>query len=260
MIWKRIIAGIRAGEESDNKPTYEEIDLRKCFHYLGCHYSARFGVNPYLDYVLDIAEGRDVARRNFLKTILSHRPRTLNEAYDLKLDVDYPLWHYPWQNDELKSGYGWLNDPDNCPDILTFYSEGGVLSHRVEQEFYWLERAFKTISIEGYRPDQFGYIKVIEFRCNELSSTYLVADGNHRIASMVAAGILVAKVEVIKIIDIDDIFIWPGVASGVYTKNDSQKIYSYMLNPNKKIKCTAATIGKIECDYRVSDSLISKFS
>ena len=249
-IGRALLNFFRPRKEIDYREQYKNISIEKCFHYLGCHYSIRSGINPYLDYLVNFSIDRDAARECFVNFLMMHRPATLNQAYSLDLEHNYPLWQYPWQNSILEVGNAWHIDPEDCPDILTHYSERGILKFRIEQEFYWLERAFALIKNNGYKPEKYGYVKLLEFSEADKPSTFLVLDGNHRVSAMKAMGHENIVAEIVSVISADEINDWVGVLSRAYSINDARKIFQHMANPVKKLSLSSSSLCEVVNDYR----------
>jgi hypothetical protein len=224
--------------------TEAEVPISCCAHYCGFRYG-RGGTAPYQRYLLDLAEGVPLktARRRFIEFLFYYRPRHMGEALGLtELDREYPLWIYPWEvvrRQTFERHTAWLASPDDCPDIVTHFSDAGVLSFRIDEEFFWLERAMHAVRSDGYRPLQKGYIVVTEFVRQDGTSAYLVRDGNHRLSALSALGHDRARVRkrLPRVLEssVDD---WYGVGQGLYTRADALAIFHTYFRGNHRVRTT----------------------
>lgn len=208
-----------------------EISISDCAHYCGFRYGVG-AYNPYENYLLDIVGGIGEvrARERFIDFLRHYRPRHMAMALGITLSREYPLWIYPWQyftRRQFSARRAWLDHADQCPDILTHFSDQGVLEFRVNEEFVWLERALYSIASEGYQPARYGYARTIQLRRRDNVSVYLMLDGNHRLSAMSALGQRVIRVQqnINNLIREDHCDRWYGVQQGYYTVGDALAIF-----------------------------------
>ena len=209
------------------------VPLSSCVHYCGFRYG-RNEYNPYETYLAQI-EGRvrpELAQARFVEFLQHYRPRHFGEALgcDDGLTKRYPMWNFPWEEvrqARFNSASGWLDDPNDCPDILTHFSERGILQHRIEEEFYWLERALRSIKSKGYRPFRhWNFIRALTLRRANGTEAHLLLDGNHRAAAMSALGYTSFRIyQAKKSISENTCSRWPGVASGHFRHEDALRIF-----------------------------------
>lgn len=212
----------------------KNIPINQCVHFRGFRYGG-FGNNVYEDYILGLRNGvtEDLLRQTFIKRILAFDGREFSSTLNIKLTKTYPSWIYPWEFNSLwNTKIKYFNPADN-PDIVCHYSPEGVLASHINREFFWLERAYKTI-LSGYNPEKFGYINVCCLK-HKKQNRYLVLDGNHRLSAMHALGINTVKVNVRfpPLWNIKFSKIWPGVISKKYRHCDAISIFNrYFLATN----------------------------
>jgi hypothetical protein len=216
------------------------VAIADCVHFCGCRFG-RDERNPYEKYVLDLSRGVDVwkARQHFVDFLRHYRPRHFGQALGCDLSRQYPLWSYPWRRGLPQPA--WRERADDCPDILTHFSEEGILSYRIDEEFVWLERALAQMRREGYRPDRYGYVVGIELRPAAGDSTFLLRDGNHRVAALSALGhghVRMRRALRCAIVRETDIEWWPQVRSGLYTVEDARKVFGAYTHGNRRLRTT----------------------
>jgi hypothetical protein len=215
--------------------------ITQCVHYCAFRYG-RNEYNPYESYVVDIFRNtpRANARERFIAFLRHYRPRHLGEALGLRdtLSRRYPLWAFPWADvtpiDPQKQ-YGWSDDPNDCPDILTHFSEVGIPLSRIEEEFFWLERALDSISEKGYRPLRYrNFVTALRLVRSDGENAFLLTDGNHRVAAMAALGyknILIRQPSRYRVNEAD-CDRWPGVRSGLYGQEDALRVFGAYFSGN----------------------------
>jgi len=181
----------------------------------------------------------------------------MGQAIGLKaLSRRYPLWVFPWNrfcSESFTLGLGWSASPDEVPDILTHFCEKGILFKRVEEEFFWLERALASIRDNGYRPiEHLSYVTVLRLCRRDGTNAYLVLDGNHRLSAMSALGI--GTVEVLQRSDQvtfeSECEQWYGVKKSFFSIQDALAIFHAYFQGNWNFRTTkepAPIIGKAEC-------------
>ena len=166
-----------------------EVAIADCVHFCGFRYG-RDEFNPYENYIRGLAAGETLARarERFVDFVRYYRPRNLGEALGVVTTKQVPLWWLPWKSWlKLMQPRAWQESTDAVLDILTYFSPRGIEWRRIEEEFFWMERALGTMSKLGYQPERFGYIDVFELRGDE-GSRFLVIDGNHRLSALYAIG------------------------------------------------------------------------
>ncbi len=209
-------------------PPNLEVPIADCVHYGAFRYGG-VGFHPYESYMTDIAAGGSVvdARRRFIDFICHYRPRHLAEALGVTgVTGRHPLWLFPWTR-RGRHAPAWLPRPEDGPDIITHYSEAGILSHRIDEEFFWLERALRAMRVQGYRPTVHGAVQVQDLVRRDGLHAYLLRDGNHRVGALHALGEKVVAVRRAPIaVREDEVDEWPGVRSHAFTKDDALAVFA----------------------------------
>lgn len=171
-------------------PQLRTIDIADCVHPCGFRYG-RGEFNPYENYVVGLARGEPLQalRDRFTDFLVHYRPRDLGEALGVRTSRPIPMWLLPWKS-WLKLGQqgAWRDSPDDVVDLLSYFSGRGIRKKRIEEEFSWLERAWRAIRDHGYQPRQHTFVCVHELRGSE-GSRFIVTDGNHRLSAMAALGL-----------------------------------------------------------------------
>lgn len=205
-----------------------EVAIADCVHFCGFRYG-RNDFNPYENYIMGLAAGEPVTqlRDRFVDFILHYRPSHMGEALGIETSKSIPLWWLPWKSwlKLLRPG-AWQESTAGVLDILTYFTPKGVEWHRIEEEFFWLERAFSVISNFGYQPECFGYIDVFELR-GENVSRFMVVDGNHRLSALHALGQQRVKVRqrLFHRANRKHARLWPLVLSGHVPYRDALAIF-----------------------------------
>jgi len=217
-----------------------EVPIDQCVHFCGFRYG-RGEYNPYETYLLELTRKVPlvVARRRFIEFLQYYRPRHMAEALGLRtLSKEYPLWIYPWRRLDQNAftlQHGWCATSDTCPDILTHFSDEGVRSFRIDEEFVWLERALHSIAHNGYQPENnTSFVSTLQLRSSDNRTTYLLLDGNHRVAAMSALGqkTVRAHQRTDHIITEADCDSWFGVSAAVFTRHDALRLFNAYFNGN----------------------------
>ncbi len=223
---------------------YLEVPINRCVHFCGFRYGIN-SYNPYESYITDIQQGVSVklARRHFIEFLKYYRPHEFGEALGLtSLSQKYPLWIYPWNKCSPKQftlKRCWVDDPNDLPDIMTHFCEKGILSYRIDQEFFWGERALYVISNEGYMPDKYSsYVNILELQKKDKTSVFLVLDGNHRVSAMSALGYRTIEVKqnLNHTILEKDSNQWYGVRKGFYNQKDALLIFNAYFEGNSNYR------------------------
>jgi hypothetical protein len=219
---RRLIDGPR-----DARLQLVSIPIDRCRHYNGYKYGSS-AFNPYENYIVGLQQGGDraVLRARFEDFLLHFRPRDLGELLQVPLSRQVPMWVFPWDaRAPIRPNGGWIETAAGVEDIITHFSEQGIQRSKIAGEYFWLERAFDTIAAQGYRPEQFSYINVLELRDGH-ESVYIVKDGNHRLSSLVAFGqthVLVSR-DPRETVDVARCGRWPHVMSGLYSPADARAL------------------------------------
>lgn len=204
------------------------IPIDACRHYCAFRYGSN-SFNPYENYIVGLSQGisKFVLKAQFEEFLRFYRPRDFGAVYGLKFSKPIPLWCFPWHaGGPMNPRQGWPDALDDVPDIITHFCERGIRRSRVEEEYFWMERALNTISARGYQPEAMGYITVSEFRGTD-RSVYLVTDGNHRLSALVALGHrqVVVKRDTWACVSLADCNTWPQVQLGRYTCQDATALF-----------------------------------
>ena len=217
-------------------PGAADAAIADCVHYCGFRYGRR-EYNPYETYLVELVSGIGVAkaRRRLIEFLRHYRPRHFAEALGCELSREYPLWSYPWRRKPPQPA--WRERPDECPDILTHFSEQGIPSHRIDEEFMWLERALSRLKQDGYQPETQGYVVGIDLQGMDGRSAFLLRDGNHRVAALSALGNVQVRlrrswrVPAVREAEVER---WPQVRAQVYTADDAQRVFQAYLRGNHR--------------------------
>lgn len=210
-------------------PRILEAALRACVHPYGFRYGGQ-EYNPYETYQIDLQRGMSVqlVRRKFIDFLRHYRPRHFGEALGVSLGQPWPLGIYPWEDREPGDWrqQGWRALPDDSPDLLTHFSESGIPSVRIDEEFMWLEKSLRSISVYGYQPEKYGPAEALELRRSDGAVAYLMLDGNHRAGALTALScresILVRCEQVVCEDETDE---WPSVRLGRISRADALTIF-----------------------------------
>lgn len=221
------------------RPRVVPVDC--CVHYGAFRYG-RGDENPYERYALALARGEPIgeARVRFADFLRHYRPRDFGAALGVTLSHTHPLWDFPWRRGGAEAP-AWVDDPDDAPDILTHFSERGILGFRLDEEFLWAERLFYSFRRFGFQPAQFGgLIAVRTLVAADGSERHLVLDGNHRVSAIVALGVKDVTVHAVRqhVVRERELPRWPRVADGTYTPDDARRIFSAYFNGNAVTRTT----------------------
>jgi len=151
------------------------------------------------------------------------RPRNFGEVFGIQFSRPIPFWIYPWHYGQCTNpNYGWLDNLSEVPDIMTHFCKIGIKRSRIEDEYFWLERAYEMILRQGYRPQKNSYIEAFELS-NENESVFIIKDGNHRISALAVLGYqeVIVKLSRSSQIYFRDYRKWPQVRFGTYSEQDA---------------------------------------
>ncbi len=203
------------------------VSLSHCVNYNAFLYGPDV-YNPLQDYLFGIQKGTiQQTRRAFIEFLQFYRPTTAAQALGINAqDKDYPLFLFPWDGfgaNEFRSLRTWRDEPQDCPDILTHFSERGVLSFRIEEEWIWAERALYSLGTLGYKPDEMGFLRARTLVKSNGERRYLLVDGNHRAAAMTVLGWPSVELEVDerRTVRESEVENWPGVRQGLFSREAS---------------------------------------
>ena len=231
-----------------------EVPIKNCVHFCGFRYG-HGDYNPYESYAtrLHYGENLDAIRDQFIDFLQYYRPRHMGQALGISLSRNYPLWLYPWKRfprAKYSLSNGWFEEPSNPPDILTHFSDRGILWPRIREEMSWIEQAYVSIKNEGYKPRLHrSYVMVREFRRKDNSSAYLVLDGNHRVSAMSSLSFknILCKRFRFDVVHEEKIGSWFGVRKGYYERRDALLIFTAYFIGNHDYRTTstpAPILGK----------------
>ncbi len=221
----------------------ETVPVANCVHFAGFRYGCG-EPNPYEGYLVAVASGRDKnqARAEFTDLLQHFRPKHLGEALGATLNRQYPLWHYPWSRGAPAAVRpGWLDNPAEVPDIITFFSERGILRSRIEEEFGWLEDCLESIRRHGYQPARFaGEPRVRRLLAADGQVRFVVHDGNHRLAALAALGVTEVSVRYSPLMTVfeSELPHWPGVKSQFFTLDDARRVFLAYFTEKRNFRTT----------------------
>lgn len=220
------------------------VPVADCVHYGAFRYGRR-EFNPYENYAVALAAGGDMAaaRARFVEFLEHYRPEDFGAALGVELSRPQPLWRYPWapEPDEGEATPGWLENPADAPDILTYFSRRGILRTRIDEEFGWLERAFNSIREHGYQPGRFaGHLEARKLVALDGSVRYLITDGNHRLSALAALGQRTVVVRYRWRMTVKERALpqWPLVRSGLYSAEDARSVLRVYFDGNRRPRTT----------------------
>ncbi|MFA5000613.1 MAG: hypothetical protein WC531_00070 [Candidatus Paceibacterota bacterium] len=213
-------------------PFAVEVSINECVHYGGFRYGGN-DYNPYQTYTLELHDGieKDKRQEKFIDFIKYYRPKNLGQALGITLENYVPLWIYPWikynKSVFMEKDRCWLDDPNDCPDIMTHFSAKGVLNFRLEEEFVWLERAYYLIKKNGYEPQKNNnYIELVRLIKTDNQVRYLVIDGNHRLSALGALNVKKARATFRSNVYEKNYLNWYCVRNNLISPKDALKIFN----------------------------------
>lgn len=225
------------------------VPIRDCVHYGAFRYG-RDEPHPYETYARTLVRTGDRAgaREGLVSFLRHYRPRDLGQALGIKLGATHGLWHYPWDR-RLPDNDGWFDDPLGFPDIVTQYCDEGILWFRIEQEFFWLERAIYSIRRFGYRPEPAHPIWTRPLVGTDGSTVHLVLDGNHRLSALAALGQTTVEVSYFPhtVVREAGLAAWPQVRTGIFSPADARAVFRAYFTGNQNIVTTDLAAPLLEC-------------
>ena len=220
-----------------------DVSIDACVHYCGFRY-AQDEYNPYQTYAIELSHevSKEKRRERFVEFLKYYRPENMTQALGITLSVPIPLWTYPWDRHmrhEFAQLRGWCKNPKDCPDILTHFSKKGILQSRIEEEFYWMERAYYSIKEHGYQPLKLkNHVEVLRLVKDDNRKSYLLLDGNHRVSAMHALGIKKVNVILRKSIYERECSNWYCVRKNMVLARDALNIFNAYFCGNKNYRTT----------------------
>jgi hypothetical protein len=230
-----------------------EVPLAACVHFGGWRYG-RTGFNPYEDYCAGLTARRPKPelKAAFTDFLCHYRPHDFGGALGVKLSQPHALWDYPWARRTAPPA--WRLQPEDCPDILTHFSEAGVQTGRIEEEFRWLESTYHSILERGYAPAAHaGWPHARRLRAENGAERFIILDGNHRIAALGALNVTKVVVRCWSLQDVREAALarWPGVRRGAWSREDARAIFHAYFPGNQHPRTTempAPLIGTVTSD------------
>lgn len=223
------------------------IAVADCVSFHAYHYSVG-SQNPLQKYAIGLAQGTDVRamRRDFIEFLRYYRPINAAQALGLPdLDPSLPMWIFPWKRAlalDFVQRRAWRESSARCHGILTHFSDEGILSYRIEEEWLWLERAYQSLQLRGYQPSR-GVLRAHTLHANDNRVAHLLMDGNHRAAALCAQG--VERIHILSEtryqIYESEVDRWPGVVSGQYSRAAALQIFHRYIEGNTCTRTTDAT-------------------
>jgi hypothetical protein len=222
------------------------VPIARCVHYGAFRYG-HDEPHPYETYARLVSreQNRQAARTWLIEFLQHYRPRSFGEAIGAQLDGRHDLWCFPWVQ-RRPPNCGWFDDPLGYPDIITQFCAEGVLWFRIEQEFFWLERALYSIRRHGYQPGGVDGVIGWRFLRADGQEAYLVLDGNHRVSALSALGN--ETVELMyhprDTVDERQVRHWPQVMAGYFSEVDARRVFNAYFdgNPRWRISDLAAPL------------------
>lgn len=226
------------------------VPIAECVHYGAFRYGCG-DVNPYEDYATALVrrEPLVLARERFVDFLCHYRPRDFGEALGVELGGRHELWHFPWEAETPAAA--WVAEPDDAPDIITHFSERGILRFRIEEEFLWAEKLFHSIGRHGFRAKAGERpIEAREFWAAGGAKRYLITDGNHRVSALAAIGKKTVVVRSAPWAAVRETACteWPRVRDGSCTAEDALRIFRAYFNGNHRTRTTEVPATVLESD------------
>lgn len=216
------------------------VPISSCVHYCAFRYG-RGEEHPYETFTRCLAEGEGGGRRArdwLTEFVRYYRPRDFGEALGVQLGSAHALWDYPWGRGA--AGPAWKKSVFEIPDIITHFCEEGVPWWRLEQEFYWLEQAYRSIQARGYLPEEGGPIMARRLVAEEGREAFLILDGNHRLSALSALGVQEVEVDYLprQTVWMERVESWPQVRAGRYSVDDARAVLRAYFEGNRSWRTT----------------------
>jgi hypothetical protein len=222
-----------------SRPKIISVPISQCRHYCGFRYGTQ-SLNPYEHYITGLHQGKSIEelRKDFEDFLSYYRPQSFGDVLGLRLSKHIPLWLYPWSDSEdFPENNAWLNDIDEIPDVMTHFCSQGIKRYQIEREYFWLERAYKVISSDGYKPLDYSYIEAIELQ-KENQSVFIITDGNHRLSSLSVIGFkeVEIKINTSERIKEKKYRNWKQISTQRYTEKDALDVFYAYFNGVSEFK------------------------
>ncbi len=214
------------------------VALADCVSFHAFHYACG-SAHPLQKYAIGLAKGADIRelRARYLRFLRYYRPVDSAQAWGLPaLNAGLPLWIFPWKRalpGEFTGRRDWYDSPALCRDLLTTFSEAGLLSYRIEEEWTWSERAHQSLRLYGYQPAR-GTLRAHTLFAADGREAHLLMDGNHRAAALCAQGIEKVRISSERRYQIYETQVdeWPGVTSGQFSRAAALQIFHRFIDGN----------------------------
>jgi len=224
-----------------------EVDINKIVSPLGFRY-AKDANNPFVDALID---GTKVYKESLLKEYFDgFQPKNAAEALGDSFTPSFKLRNYkpytarfllPWTNMEYECAKKrieriTIKENKEHGDILLGIDGGDLLMGPVSEikgsiELSRLLKVYQSIKDRGYirKSDKDGDIKVIALKNGE-EFRYVLLSGTHRAASVAALMFdkIPVKLMVHKVIEKEDVSIWPQVKYGCWDKENASFYFDYL--------------------------------
>ncbi len=220
------------------------VAIRDCVSFHAYHYHDG-SVHPLQKYALGLVQGAEVRalRKDYLNFLRYYRPTNAAQALGLPdLDASLPMWIWPWKralDSEFVPRRAWRDSPAQCSDLLGSFSDEGILSFRIEEEWMWSERARQSLELYGYNPSR-GILRAHTLHAQDGREAHLLTDGNHRAAALCAQG--VERVDILSEARYEiyesEVDNWPNVISGLYSRDAALQIFHRYLDGNDQTATT----------------------
>jgi hypothetical protein len=212
------------------------IPIKQCRHYCGFRYGSD-SFNPYENYITGLHKRQPInkLKKDFEDFLIFYRPQNFGDIFNIKFSKHIPLWIYPWQYGyDFNPNNGWLEDINKVPDIITHFCKQGIKKSRIEEEYFWLERAYNLMKQVGYQPENNSCIQVFELK-KKKESVFIVKDGNHRLSSLSALGYkeVIVKRYLLEGINETNYKNWHQIKISNYSEQDALMLFNtYILGVN----------------------------
>ena len=217
-----------------------EVPIRNLVHFTALRYGSG-DYNPYESFLIDVNRGQiAAAQRTFVEFLRHYRPRHLGEALGVSLAQKIPLWYFPWEMHfpgRWSFSRGWKKSPGKVPDIITHFSDAGILVSRISEEFSWLLCAYDSICREGYQPERYhNFVEILTLVDVDGARAHLLLDGNHRVSALSALGVLTVRAIEVGVVWADDVYRWPCIRSGRVSAADGLSILRAYFHGNRSYR------------------------
>lgn len=227
------------------------VPIRDCVHFGAFRYGCG-DVNPYEEYAMALVRGGAGARAKFTAFLQHYRPRELGAALGVQLSRTYGLWQFPWEPAVPGSDAGtpgWVDDPNDATDIITHFSERGILKFRIEEEFLWAEKLCYSLQRRGFAPRPGERpIEAQELVRSDGAIRYLIIDGNHRISALAARGDKTVTVRSATALAVREAEVtrWPRVRDGSFSAEDAARVLRAYFDGNQRTRTTEVPARIVE--------------